>query len=55
MQSDEFKGLKWKEIFDELIDGANAPDRHKKWLDHEATFRIEDTLCASVKARKKIT
>jgi len=29
MQSDEFKGLKWKEIFDELIDGANAPDRHK--------------------------
>ena len=52
MQSDEFKGLKWKQIFDVLIDGANAPDRHKKWLDHEATFRIKDTLCASVKERK---
>ena len=37
-----------------LIDGANAPDRHKKWLDHEATFRIENTLCASVKERKNL-
>jgi len=54
MQSDEFKGLNWGQIYNVLIDGANAPDRHKKWLDHEATFRIEDTLCASVKAKKNL-
>jgi hypothetical protein len=54
MQSDEFKGLNRGQIYGALIGGANAPDRHKKWLDHEATFRIEDTLCASVKERKNL-
>jgi hypothetical protein len=54
MQSDEFKSLSLGQKRDVLIDGANAPDRHKKWLDHEATFRIENTLCASVKAKKNL-
>lgn len=52
MRSDAFKDLKWRQKFDMIIIGANAPDRNKNWLTHEATFRIENTLCASVKAKK---
>jgi len=53
MQSDEFKSLNLGQKRDVLFYGANLPDRNKK-LDHEATFRIENTLCASVKERKNI-
>lgn len=36
-----------------LAYGANAPDRNKIWMDHEATFRIRNTLCASLKSKDK--
>lgn len=34
-----------------LAYGAKAPDQNKKWMDHEATFRIRNTLCASLKSQ----
>ena len=48
-----FGGISRKDISTQLIYGANAPDRNKKWMDHEATFRVRNTLCASLKERDK--
>lgn len=46
----KFKDLNTQEKIVMLRQGANAPDKNKNPLDHEATFRIRDTLCASLKS-----
>lgn len=45
-----FRDININEKANALDIGANAPDRNKNWIDHEATYRVRDTLCASLKA-----
>jgi hypothetical protein len=42
-----FDGINLRAKADALTKGAAAPDRNKIWWDHEATFRVRNTMCAA--------
>jgi hypothetical protein len=49
-----FGSIRLTEKANALAQGAGAPDRNKKWMDHEATFRVRNTLCAAMNERDAV-